>query len=53
MTRSLVPTVGAIVSLGIGNVNQGDIGGWFDFVFYITTGVTTGGILTLQVEYVV
>ena len=39
--------------LGLGNVNQGDIGGWFDFVFYITTGVTTGGILTLQVEYVV
>ena len=39
--------------LGLGNPTQGDIGGWFDFVFYITTGVTTGGILTLQVDYVV
>ena len=39
--------------LGLGNPAQGDIGGWFDFVFYLTTAVTTGGILTLQVDYVV
>ena len=39
--------------LGLGNPAQGDVGGWFDFVFYLTTGVTTGGILTLQVDYVV
>ncbi len=39
--------------LGLGSVNAGDPGGWFDFVFYITTGVTTGGVVTLQVEYVI
>lgn len=38
--------------LGLGNAQQGDIGGWFDFVFYITTGITTGGALQLTVEYV-
>ncbi|HLZ08457.1 MAG TPA: hypothetical protein VKT80_07720, partial [Chloroflexota bacterium] len=39
--------------LGLGTPTQGDPGGWFDFVFYITTGVTTGGALMLTVEYVV
>lgn len=39
--------------LGLGFTNAGDPGGWFDFVLYVTTGITTGGVITLQVEYVI
>ncbi len=39
--------------LGLGNPTQGDVGGWFDIVLYVTTSITTGGVIQITVDYVV